>query len=237
MIPAANLEVADVIRHSAPFVRYCGKRISLKSSPSDRRRNAVYVHCCRRVDIEGIGKSYEQIEQRRIVHGLSDLRVGPSHVSKRLHLFIGDAVCVPRHRADKFQQKALSWGHGSAVQIAITQSLCHRAELLSLQLQEPCVAAESIVTSIQRRDIRGNHLVLGPRESAVGKVQARRLHDRGQEIGAVTHRVENVRYTLAADPCNRSGPGRFEELGELPVGVALLDPANSWHEYLLGYSW
>ena len=72
------------------------------------------------MDIEGIGKSYEQIEQRPVVHGLRDLRVGPSHVPKGLHLFVGDAVCARGQCADELQQEALRRRDRRALQIAIS---------------------------------------------------------------------------------------------------------------------
>lgn len=123
------------------------------SGPSDRRRNAVCVHDLGRMDIEGIGESHEQIEQRPVVHSLRDLRVGPSHVPKNLDLFVGDAVCVPGQCAHEFQEKALCLRDRRAVQIPVSQRLCDLSVLRSLQLQEPRVAAESIVTSIQSRYI------------------------------------------------------------------------------------
>src|SRR5438552_15919624 len=57
------------------------------SGPRYSRRNAVGIHDRGRMDIEGIGKPHEHIEQRSVVHGLRDRRVGPSYVSSGLDLF------------------------------------------------------------------------------------------------------------------------------------------------------
>ena len=105
------------------------------------------------MDIEGIGKPHEQIEQRSVVHGLRDLRVGPSYVSKGLDLFVADAVGVPGQCPHEFQEKALCPRDRRAVQIPVAQRLCDLTVLFSLQLQEPRVAAQSIVTSIESRYI------------------------------------------------------------------------------------
>ena len=105
------------------------------------------------MDIERIGEPHEQVEQGAVVDGLGDLRVGPSHVPKGLNLIVGDSIRVPGQRADEFKQQALSWRHRRAVQITVTQRFHDFSVLLTLQLQEPCVAAESIVTPVQRRHV------------------------------------------------------------------------------------
>jgi hypothetical protein len=117
---------------------------------SDRPWNALWVHHRGRMDIEGISNAHKHIEQRPVIHRLGDLRVGPAHVAQRLHLFVSNAICMPGQSADKFQQQALRGGYRRAVEVSITQSFGHLGILFSLQLQEPGVAAESIVTTVER---------------------------------------------------------------------------------------
>jgi hypothetical protein len=152
------------------------------SVTSDRRWNAIWIHHLGWMDAESIGKAHEQVEKRPIVRGLSDLRVGPSHVAKRLHLFIGNAVGVAGQSADKFQQEPLRRTYRRTVQVTIAQSLCHISVLLSLQLQEPRVGTESVVAAVECRHVRRNHLMLGAGERSIRKVQARRVHNSCQEV-------------------------------------------------------
>lgn len=163
-----------VIRAVTPLCEEGGRNGSGFSgllSLGDRSRHAGCVHHRGRVDVERIGKPDEQIEKRTDVHSLGDLRITPPGVPQRLHLFVGDPVGVSRQRADKFQEQTLCGRDRRAVQVAVSQRLGDLAELLSLQLQEPRVAAQSIVAVVQRRDPRRNHLVLRTCERAVGKVQ------------------------------------------------------------------
>ena len=75
------------------------------------------------MDIERIGESDEQIEECTVVHGLSDLRIRPSHVPKGLHLFVGNSIRVTGQRTDEFKQQTLRRRYGRAVQITIPQRL------------------------------------------------------------------------------------------------------------------
>ena len=46
------------------------------------------------MDVEGIGKAHEEVEECAVVDGFGDLRVGPPGVAQPLNLPIGDAIRV-----------------------------------------------------------------------------------------------------------------------------------------------
>jgi hypothetical protein len=123
--------------------------------------DAVGVHTGWRSDVEGIREAHEEVEERTVVDCLRDLRIRPSNIAQDLNLFIGDAVGMACQRADKFQQQPLCPGDRGAVQVAIPKGLGGVRVLLALQLQEPCMATQSIMTGIERRYIGRNHIVLG----------------------------------------------------------------------------
>lgn len=119
------------------------------------------------MNIECVREAHEEIEERADIHGFGDLRIIPSNLPQALYLAVGDSVGVSRQRSNELQQATFGEGDGRAIEVAVTQGIGDRTVLLSLQLQEPCVAAQSVVTPIERRDIGGDHLVLGAREGAV----------------------------------------------------------------------
>ena len=47
------------------------------------------------MDVEGIGKAHEEVEERAVVDRFGDLRVGPPRLAKPLHLLVGYAIRVP----------------------------------------------------------------------------------------------------------------------------------------------
>lgn len=56
------------------------------------------------MDVEGIGQTDEEIEERPVVNGFRDLRVGPSDITQALDLLVSNAVGVSCQRLDKFQK-------------------------------------------------------------------------------------------------------------------------------------
>jgi hypothetical protein len=121
---------------------------------------AIRVHHRRRMNIEGIGQTHEEVEERAVVDRLGDLWIAPPDVAQRLHLFIRDAVSMPRQRADELQQQAFCRRDGSAIKVAVAERLGGLTILLALQLQEPRMATQSIMTAIERRYVGRDHLVL-----------------------------------------------------------------------------
>jgi len=105
------------------------------------------------MDVERIRQSHEEIEERSYIDRFGNLRVTPTVLAQALNLGVGDFVGVSRERSHEFQQVALGRAYRCAIEITVAQCLGNRAVLLSLQLQEPCVTAESVVTAIQRRHI------------------------------------------------------------------------------------
>lgn len=101
------------------------------------------------MDVEGIGKTNEQIEERCVVNRFGNLGIGPSCLPQPLHLFIGDSVRVPGERPDELEQQPVFRRQAGGIEIAITNGGGSRRILLTLQLQEPRVAAQSIVAAVQ----------------------------------------------------------------------------------------
>ena len=136
------------------------------------------------MDVEGIGKADEEVEERAVVDGFGNLGVGPPGLTEPLDLLVGDAVRVPGQRLDEFQQQSVLGRQVGGVEVSVAQSRRNLGVLLTLQLQEPGMATESIVATIQRRDVGRDHFVLSPAERPVGEVQAARLIDGAQEVGS-----------------------------------------------------
>lgn len=101
------------------------------------------------MDVKGVGKTHEQIEERSVVNRFGNLRIGPACLAQPLHLFIGDSVRVPGERPHELEQQPVSWGQAGGIEIAIANRGGSRRILLTLQLQEPRVAAQSIVAPVQ----------------------------------------------------------------------------------------
>ncbi len=145
---------------------------------TDCSRGAIRVHQRRRMNVEGIGEAHEEIEQGTVVDRLRNLRIGPAHVAELLHLGIRDAVGMLGQRADELQQAALGRGDGGTVQIASAECLRRLRVVLALQLQEPCMTTQSIMTVVERRHIGRDHLVLSPAERTIREVEGRGIADR-----------------------------------------------------------
>jgi len=100
------------------------------------------------VDVEGIGKAHEEVEKRAVVDGFGNLRVGPPNLAQPLDLLVGDAISVPGQRLDEFQEQPVLRRQIGGVEVAVAQRRRGSRVLLSLQLQEPGMAAESIVAAV-----------------------------------------------------------------------------------------
>ena len=136
------------------------------------------------MDVEGIGKAHEEVEQGAVVDGFGDLGVVPPGLTEAFDLPIADAMSMARQGLYEFQQQSMFRRKGGGLQVTIAQGRRGSRVLLSLQLQEPGMAAESIVAAVERRDIGGDHFVLGPAERTVREVQPAGLMDSSQEVGS-----------------------------------------------------
>ncbi len=105
------------------------------------------------MDIEGIGEADEQVEERAVVNGFRDLGIGPAHVTQALDLLVRDAVGIPGQRLNEFQQQPVLGREVGCREVAFTERGGNLRVLLTLQLQEPCMTAQSIVAAVERRDI------------------------------------------------------------------------------------
>ncbi len=129
------------------------------------------------MDVEGIGKAHEEVEKGAVVDRLGNLSVGPPDLTEPLDLLVGDAVSVPGQRLDEFQEQPVLRRQVRGVQVPVAQRRRRLRVLFSLQLQEPGMAAESVVAAVQRRDVGSDHFVLSSAERPVGEVQPARLID------------------------------------------------------------
>jgi len=102
------------------------------------------------MNVKGIGKTHEKVEERTIVNRFSNLRVIPADVAQCLDLLIGDAIGVSRERFDEFEQQHVLWREAGSIEIPRTERGCGRRVLFALQLQEPGVAAQSIMATVER---------------------------------------------------------------------------------------
>ena len=105
------------------------------------------------MDVKGIREAHEEIEERAIVDRFRDLGVAPSGLAQSLDLLVRDAIGMPRQRFDELQQQPVLRGEPGGVEIAIAQGGGGLRVLLTLQLQEPGMATESIVATVERGDI------------------------------------------------------------------------------------
>ena len=136
------------------------------------------------MDVEGIRETHEEVEERPIVDCFRNLGVAPTGLAQSLDLLVRDAIGVPGQGLDELQQQPLLGREPGGLEIALPQGRGGLRVLLTLQLQEPGMAAESIVATVERGDIGRDHLVLSPSQRPIGEVQPAGLVDGAQEIGA-----------------------------------------------------
>src|SRR5216683_1816677 len=185
------------------------------------------------MDVEGVGKAHEEVEERAVVNGFGDLGVGPADLAKPLDLLIRDAIGVPGERLDEFQQQSVFRRQVGGAEVPVAQSRRRFRVLLSLQLQEPGMAAESVVAAVERRDVRRDHFMLSAAERPVGEVQAARLIDGAQEVRSQAHRPQDVGDVSP----NRCLLQLTVEVRDLTGCVVVLDPGDPCHEIPLRMDW
>ena len=71
------------------------------------------------MDVEGIGKAHEEVEERTVVDSLGNLSVGPPDLAEPLDLVVGDAISVPGQRIDEFQKQPVPRRQVGGVEVAI----------------------------------------------------------------------------------------------------------------------
>lgn len=177
------------------------------------------------MDVEGVGEAHEHVEEGGIVDGFGDLRVAPTGVAQCLNLGVGDAVGVAGDGGDEVEQEPLSGGDGGVVEVGVADGLGDGCEVFALQLQEPCVAAESVVAVGEGGDVGGDHFVLGAGERTVGEVEARGLENGGHEVWALAHGAHDVGDGVGWGGVAHAGI----EFGEGSGGVVVVYPADAGH--------
>ncbi len=125
------------------------------------------------MDIERIGEAHEHVEQRTVIDGLRDLRIAPPDIAQALHVIVRNAISVTSQCTNELEQEPLRRGDDCLVEVAIPQRLSRAAELLSLQLQEPRMGAQSIVAAADRRHVGSDHFMLSARERSIAEMKLR----------------------------------------------------------------
>ena len=194
----------------------------------DRGRYPARFVDGRRHDVEGVRKPHEEAEQSRNVGGLCDLLFRPARIAEALDLLVGHAIGGASDGAGELQEQALRRIQTRRVEVTAAKCLSNSFERFALQLQEPRVCAESIPAAVDGGDVRGDHLVLGPRQRAVGEVHARGGLDGGQEIRPEAHRLEDLGDDADRALCLGGGV----KVGQLSSGFGLLDHLDPRHDWL-----
>jgi hypothetical protein len=177
------------------------------------------------MDVEGIGKTHKEVEERPIVNGLRDLGVGPPDLTQLLDLLVRNPVGMPCERLNKLKKQPVLGRKLGRIEVTVAQGGGGLRILFTLQLQEPRMAAESIVAAVQRRDIGGNHFVLGTCQRSVREMHLARLIDGAKKIGAQTHRPQDVRN----GPAFRPPLQLLVQAGQLTGCGVILDPRYPRH--------
>ena len=71
------------------------------------------------MDIEGIGKAHEEVEQCAVIDGFGDLGVGPADLTEPLDLLIGDAIGVPGQGLDELQKESMLGREAGGIEVPV----------------------------------------------------------------------------------------------------------------------
>src|SRR6266567_8417267 len=106
---------------------------------------------------KGIGDTVEESEHRNHIHRLGNLFFLPAYIAELLHVLGSCFVSSFRDQLYIFQKRTLTGTETSLVKIALKD--CFHALICgSLNTQEVSMTVQSIRTTIQERDVAGNHL-------------------------------------------------------------------------------
>ena len=100
--------------------------------------HGIHFKITLRRNAKGIGHTIEEGKQGGNVHRLCDLRLAPTMIAEKLHVFGGSTVGGLCHPGDVFKENSFSLGEPSLVEF----SLGNRLDCLlvcSLNPQEVCV--------------------------------------------------------------------------------------------------
>ena len=149
-------------------------------------------------DSKGICHAIEKREHRRDVNRLGDLRLGPTMIAQRLHIFIGGAIRRFRHLGHILEQGALRRRQICLIEIALSDSLdcCF---FCSLNPQEVCMRIQSIRTAVQIRYPACDGLLGFPGQMTFREMnRVAELHDFAQKIRPMAETLQNPRNELTA---------------------------------------
>jgi len=118
---------------------------------------------------KGVRDSIEKCEHGRDVDGFRNLIFIPACVSKLLHVLRGRAISGLGNQPGIIQQQTLRHAEAGFIQFALEN--CGYALIGgSLNTQEVSVAVQSIRTSIEVRDVAGDHLFVPASEVPFGEM-------------------------------------------------------------------
>src|SRR5690348_9521639 len=132
---------------------------------------------------------------------------------------------MARDGLNKLEQEPMVLIQACGVQVAIPQCLRDPFVTLALQLQEPRMRAKSIPAAVERRDVRGDHLVLRSIERTVGEVHRRAGLDRFEKVGPQAHGAEDLRHHAG----HALGLRSRIQLRERTRGLRLVDHPDPSH--------
>jgi len=114
---------------------------------------------------KGIGDTIKECEHRSDIDCLSNLGLFPTDISELLHVLGRGFVSSFRDQLYILQKGAFAVAKASIVKLA-AQDCFYALICGSLNPQEVSMTVQSIRTTIQVRDVAGNHLFVPPRQMA-----------------------------------------------------------------------
>ena len=146
-----------------------------------------------RRNAESIGDAVEKSEHCSDIYCLGNLFLLPAYVTEVLHILHGCLVSSFGHQLYEVQQRLLACSETGFVKLAFDDCL-YALIGGSLNTQEVSVAVQSIRTTVQVRDVAGNHLFVTPREMSLRKMnRVGELNYLAQKVGPCSEAFDNPR--------------------------------------------
>ena len=118
---------------------------------------------------KGICNAVKESEHCSDIHCLGNLFFLPTHIAELLHILRGCFVSSFRNQLHVLQQGPLAGSETGFGKFAFDDCL-YALIGGSLNTQEVSMAVESIRTTVQVRDVAGNHFLVTPREMPLRKM-------------------------------------------------------------------
>ena len=164
----------------------------------------------------------EEGEHCDYVNSLRNLILVPARPAEFLHVFMRRPAGRLSNQFCIFEQRLLSNRKVCLIELTLGDGF-DRFIGCSLNPQEVGVTIDSIWTTVQRGNISGKHLLVTPREVALGEVDSiRELHNLPQEVRPSSKAFDNARNLL---PSRSGAPGVVCRSG-VAGSLVILDDAN-----------